>query len=249
VLRGVRLAGWSSTVRPDGDLLRVTTHLQAVVHFNTRGVNSLSSTAQLDSVLASLRNAVANPGQVAPSMGGVDLSRAQAEPPGVSGAIAVVEVSQAGLTAVTNEGLAAAGLPVTQLDPQRLRLNRLGKDLPIDWEGNGDSVFEPGERLLFYAAPPSAAARRMSLFSGLRMEPDRELPPARLGQVANPRDRSSLKSPRSRTCSTPPNATALRSRRAAMATGGPGLYCSSRAAVQVPTRSSSAPWTAANPLA
>jgi hypothetical protein len=154
VLRGVRLARLVFyPVRPDGNLLRVATHLQAVLHYNTPTLHRLSRAAPLDPVLASLQAAVANPKQVAFSASSPDLSLAQAEPPGVSGAVAVIEVTRPGLTVVSYEGLASAGLTVAGIDPQRLRVSRLGKDLPVEWEGDANSSFEPGERLLFYAAP------------------------------------------------------------------------------------------------
>lgn len=65
---------------------------------------------------------------------------------------AVIEVAQAGLTVITYAALAAAGFPLTE-DPAALRLTRAGGEIPLEWDGDEDAVFEAGERLLFYAAP------------------------------------------------------------------------------------------------
>ena len=67
ILRGVRLARLSYyPVRPLGQYLRIATHLRASVTFNSvlRGAYSVTTTAALDPLLASVRSVVINPDQV-----------------------------------------------------------------------------------------------------------------------------------------------------------------------------------------
>ena len=66
---------------------------------------------------------------------------------------AILSVAQPGLTAISYASLAAIGFPVVGIDPQLLHLTRGGTEIAMQWDGNGNSVFETGERLIFYADP------------------------------------------------------------------------------------------------
>lgn len=70
-----------------------------------------------------------------------------------AGETVAIEVEQPGLTAVTYEDLASAGFPLDSANLPNLQLSREGVEIPFEIEGDGDNRLEPGERLLFYAAP------------------------------------------------------------------------------------------------
>jgi hypothetical protein len=63
----------------------------------------------------------------------------------------LIDVATPGLMAVTYAALSSTGFPLG--DPALLGLSRDGVTVPMEWEGDGDAVFEPGERLVFVAAP------------------------------------------------------------------------------------------------
>jgi hypothetical protein len=62
-------------------------------------------------------------------------------------------VTSEGIYALDYSTLAAAGLPLGNIDPSTLRLIHGGSEVAARWEGDGDTAFEHGERLLFYARP------------------------------------------------------------------------------------------------
>ena len=64
-------------------------------------------------------------------------------------------VNEAGLYALSYDDLQTAGLPVAGINPQTFQISHgyPRQQAAILEEGDGDAVFEPGERLLFYAAP------------------------------------------------------------------------------------------------
>jgi hypothetical protein len=64
-----------------------------------------------------------------------------------------VLVETEGLYALDYATLASAGLPLGSIDPATLRLTHAGVDVAAQWQGDADTVFETGERLLFYARP------------------------------------------------------------------------------------------------
>lgn len=161
-LRGVSLARLSfSPVRLQTDHLRVTTHIRVVLEFNTDASRSerswpgSSGMAPSDPLLEVLRRSVINPEQARPSL----LPVATALPSDASASRqsgssrAILTVAQPGLTTLTYASLAAIGFPLTGMAPKLLHLTRGGTEIAMQWDGNGNSVFEAGERLLFYAAP------------------------------------------------------------------------------------------------
>ncbi len=166
IVRGVRLARLSFyPVRAVGPHLRITTHVRASVTFNSvlRAPDSVSLSVSVDPLLASVRSTVINPSQVQPIT-----QHVTRDPPpatrdmryairdkryAISDTRYAIEVTTPGLTAVTYEGLVAAGFPVGGADPRKLHLTRAGVEIAAEWDGDEDAAFEPGERLLFYAEP------------------------------------------------------------------------------------------------
>ena len=157
-MRGVSLARLSfSPVRPMADQLRITTHIQVVLKFNADASESTISAAAaaVDPLLDVLKRSVINPEQVQP----LPLSSAPALPaaamaPRQTGSPrAIVSVAQPGLTAISYASLAAIGFPLVGIDPQLFHLTHAGSEIAMQWDGDEDSVFEAGERLLFVADP------------------------------------------------------------------------------------------------
>ncbi len=147
-LRGVRLARVTFyPVWPTPAGLRVTTTLTVRVDFDTPATAPASSLAD-DVILAALRSSVVNPPAV----------QGQAPEPVPETAVTsapamLIEVTSAGLTAIRYADLQSAGFPVDSVDPARLQLVHAGREVAAEWDGDADTVFEPAERLLFYAAP------------------------------------------------------------------------------------------------
>jgi len=179
-LRGVSLARITfAPVRPTANRLRVVTHIQVALKFNLAetdlpGFPKPGRSTATDPILNVLQHAVINPELVQPatpapsvdaaSLGQNDLSRAW------------LSVAQPGLTAISHASLTAIGFPLVGVDPQFLRLSRAGNEIAMQWEGNGDGVFEAGERLLFYADPRFSRWTKNDVYSlsvgqqpGLRM--------------------------------------------------------------------------------
>lgn len=103
-----------------------------------------------DPFVDQIRGQVINPGQVQASFpeAGPDAAYSFAE-----GAAALISIRRAGITVISYSALKSAGFPVETANPAYLHLSRLGVETAMEWEGDSDSVFEPGERLLFYADP------------------------------------------------------------------------------------------------
>jgi hypothetical protein len=156
VVRGVRLARVIFyPVRPAGDRLRVTTRLRASVIFNALSSTGASSRRASDPLLAAVRSAVVNPDHVQPlPSSAIRNQRSERQGPGST--LAAIEVNTPGLTAITYEALAAMGFSFVGTDPRTLYLTRGASLVALEWEGDDDASFEPGERLLFYAEPRSS---------------------------------------------------------------------------------------------
>ena len=160
-MRGVSLARLSfSPVRPVANQLRVTTHIQVVLKFNADaselpGFGKPARSAPSDPLLEVLKRSVINPEQVQPSPlpSAPVLPVAALAPRQTGSPRAIVSVAQPGLTAISYASLAAIGFPLAGIDPQSLHLTRAGSEIAMQWDGDGNSVFEAGERLLFVADP------------------------------------------------------------------------------------------------
>jgi hypothetical protein len=64
-----------------------------------------------------------------------------------------VLVTTEGVHALDYQTLTSFGLPVNDINPATLRLIHAGGEIAAQWDGDGDTTFEDGERLLFYARP------------------------------------------------------------------------------------------------
>ncbi|MBN2001786.1 MAG: hypothetical protein JXA21_00405 [Anaerolineae bacterium] len=163
VVRGVRLARLVFyPARPIGTYpqarLRVTTHVRVSLTFAGQP-GDLPRAASPDPLLAALRSAVINPDQVQPSMVTIQNPLAElASKPSLNdagSAWTALEVSTPGLTAIMYQALAESGFPVGGVDPHTLHLAHAlsANEIAAEWDGNENAIFEPGERLLFYAEP------------------------------------------------------------------------------------------------
>ncbi len=160
VVRGVRLARVAFyPVRPvkGQPYARVTTHLRVSITFGGQVGNVFHAT-RLDPLLAAVQSTVVNPDQVQPRspIPTRSIQSPIRNPTGAGSALTAIEVSAPGLTAISYEALNAIGFPVDSTDPHFLHLMHAGNEVAIEWDGNGDTHFEPGERLLFYADPRSS---------------------------------------------------------------------------------------------
>lgn len=144
VVRGVNLARLVIyPARRVGQRLSVTTYLKAEVLF---AVSPLPQAESTDKIEQLLRRLVVNPTQM---MSG---PTKPVTPVATAGDLAV-EVNTPGVTALTYEALAGTGLAVDAINPAYLRLTRAGNEVALEWDGDADAQFEPGEQLLFYSAP------------------------------------------------------------------------------------------------
>ncbi len=149
VLRGVRLA--RLTFRPvqlvDGQL-RLTESISATIQFNSPPGFARPAAAAPDLLQTAVAAQIINPGQLAVIPSANSTSRPESADPTI-----FIEVAKPGITAVTYADLQAAGFPVGSLNPANLQLWYDGQPRPLEWLGDGDAQFEPGESFRFYAAP------------------------------------------------------------------------------------------------
>jgi hypothetical protein len=151
IVRGVRLARLTFyPARPEGDRLRVVRRLQVEVQWSQYTLAARSiSLAPDDSLLRQLRGRVLNPWDVIPS---VRLAgQGVLQPADTGAATALVEIERPGLYRVNYADVASLGF--MSVDPQNLRLFQGDDEVALEWEGDADAAFEPGEALLFYAEP------------------------------------------------------------------------------------------------
>lgn len=155
VMRGLHLARVMFTpLRPAGaaGAWRLAAQVRVTVHFDGAHPSPPATAATLaaaDPLLPALAAQVLNPEDARP----VFSAPAPATAPQTAGAMAYVDVASSGLTRLTYEALAAAGVAVAGLNPAQVQLMRAGQPVPLEWQGDGDAAFEPGERFVFYAAP------------------------------------------------------------------------------------------------
>ncbi len=148
-LRGIRLARIVFyPALPEGNRLRFYRHIRAEVRLpGGRNIGPLSSGH--DPVLEMLRPLVLNPRDIhTPHR----LPRATMAAGPLGGPHeAFLEVSRPGLYRITHDHIVSLGWQ--GFDPHALRLHRGVEEVAYEWEGDEDTVFEPGESLLFYAEP------------------------------------------------------------------------------------------------
>lgn len=158
VVRGVRLARLTFyPLRPISDGVLITTNVTVRLDFNRKDGPNLDDfentegLSQLDSLQKSLTAMVVNPGHIQPQT--PPLAALSQISGGSANVTAMIEVSQPGITTVTYDDLVAGGYPLATINPQNVHLVRDGTEVRIEWNGDGDSSFEQGERFLFYADP------------------------------------------------------------------------------------------------
>lgn len=61
-----------------------------------------------------------------------------------------ISVSQDGIYQLSYEALQAAGVPVGSINPRTFKLCDAGTEVALLEQGDGDTTFEPGEKLVFY---------------------------------------------------------------------------------------------------
>jgi len=150
VVRGVLLARVVFyPLRLAGDGLVLTREIQLTLRYNAPLTGAAPPPGR-DPILDQLRRQVINPEHLRPAAPPAATTAAarQTQPP-----TAVIEVTQTGLTALTYQDLAAAGFPVDQANPHNLQLTQAAAPVAVEWDGDADTSFEPGERILFFANP------------------------------------------------------------------------------------------------
>ncbi|MFZ1398015.1 MAG: C25 family cysteine peptidase [Candidatus Promineifilaceae bacterium] len=149
VLRGVRLARLTyRPIQPAGDGLRIVNLATATIQFHSPPGLARPAAAVPDLLQTAVAQQIINPSQllIAPTA-------AQPEKPAIADPAVFIEVSEPGMTAVSFTDLQSAGFPVGTVNPTNLQLWHDGQPRPLDWFGDGDAQFEPGESFRFYAAP------------------------------------------------------------------------------------------------
>ncbi|HJW89182.1 MAG TPA: C25 family cysteine peptidase [Anaerolineales bacterium] len=167
-LRGVRLARLTFyPARPEDKLLRLARRVKVSVRFDSSMTSAGPAASHADPILAAIRSAVVNPEQVylvEPQSGAGQLSRPADPLAELAIRPAAIEVAEPGLVSLTYTSLQQAGFQTRGVDPNRLRLEHAGVEIPFEWEGDEDTTFEPGERLLFYAEPRFSRYSRVDVF-------------------------------------------------------------------------------------
>lgn len=194
VMRGVRLARVvfypvRTADEPSGVHLRVTTHLRVSVAFGAPILrNALPSSVPFDPLLAAVQSAVVNPDQVRSAQSVASNAHTLL---GIPDPKIAIEVSAPGLTAITYEALSGNGFPASSVDPHNIHLARNGIEIALDWVGNDDALFEPGELFLFYADPRTSRWTRTDVYflwqdatPGLRMSSRSAAPASQPSGVA-----------------------------------------------------------------
>ena len=135
------------------NFLKWFSQVEVVLHLN-QSVPGVVNTRQIsDPLLRALRSQVINPQHVQAAARVLPASVNQITAPAAVNQVALVEVSQKGITEITYQALNAAGFPVASVNPHFMHLTHLGNQVAIEWDGDLDSNFKSGERFLFYATP------------------------------------------------------------------------------------------------
>lgn len=155
ILRGVRLVRVTIfPVRPAGNRLLVTRQGQIRLRFQTANAPArIALRADDRFFFPILRQMVANPEHIVlppPNEARPPTPPAQ---PAATRNVAIIEVTHPGITQIRYEDLATAGFPVSRVNPANLHLEHHGVEVAVEWDGDADTAFEPGERLLFLAVP------------------------------------------------------------------------------------------------
>ena len=161
VMRGVSLARIAFfPIRPNGYQLRLATRVGATVHYNAPSFETSGVLPSADPLHKTLKSQVLNPDQVQTTTTLTTMPDRRLDSPIVEGEVAIIEVSQRGITEITYLELTEIDFPVESVNTDNLHLfhsgNEVGDDpieVAIQWDGDTDQSFETGERILFYADP------------------------------------------------------------------------------------------------
>ena len=187
VMRGVRLARvmFYPVRLVDGQpSARVTTHLCVSIAFNVSTRHIPLPLTELDPLQAAVRSAVVDPDQVTSVTRNLLAQRVTSG----GNELWAIEVSAPGLTAITHEAMSGNGFPALGTDPRYIHLAHNGTEIGMEWDGDNDTSFEPGERFLFYADPRSSRWMYGDVYflwrdttPGLRMSSRSAAPTGQLG--------------------------------------------------------------------
>jgi len=145
-------------VNPVTHRAKIVTKLRLEIKFEQPAPATVSAQAETGPFAGALGATLLNPVAAGWSVEPVSAPGA-AESPAVSAAatgdVIKVVVKNQGVYALTYADLQAAGLPVATLNPQQLQLSygAAFSSVAILVEGEADGVFDPGDRVLFYANP------------------------------------------------------------------------------------------------
>lgn len=149
--RGVRLARLIFyPALPEGESLRFFRYLRVEVRFSGGATFISSSSSGSDPLLAGVRRAVLNPQHAISALPAAWPVEKTVHPQG-GPRKAFLEISRPGLYRVTYQDLEPLGF--AQANPANIHLFRGEDEAAYEWEGDEDTVFEPGEAVLFYAEP------------------------------------------------------------------------------------------------
>ena len=154
-VRGVRLARVTfNPIHPENaDTLRVITEIRVNIQFNSGDQGQISSKVEINPLTDALQQMVVNPQHLQAHTNSLPTeSLLMTQQRGIGQAV-VIEVEEAGITAVTRADLTNAGFSTSGIDPKKLQLRQNGLVIPIEWDGDGDAQFEADERIIFFADP------------------------------------------------------------------------------------------------
>jgi len=146
-VRGVRLVRLVFfPLLEEGPGLRATDYLRVTVSWEQ---GAYRTEPDSDPLVDGLRSAVANPEDVIPSA--TPYKEPLAGRHNGGNPTAYLEVDDAAIYTVAYEELTGLGFAAT--NPEGIRLFRGEEEVPYEWVGDGDEVFEAGEALVFFAEP------------------------------------------------------------------------------------------------
>ncbi len=151
VMRGVRLgrAMFYPITFQEGEPVHISSASVEIRFRHDKSINTNEIAELPPSFSRAITGSVINPEHATAVKSGTKQNGA-ISPVQVAG---VIYASEAGLTRVTGQNLIDAGLDLAGFNPQSLGLSHMGNPLPIQWDGNDDSVFSADESFIFYAPP------------------------------------------------------------------------------------------------
>ncbi len=146
IVRGIRLARLSFyPVRPSDGQISLVEEIEADISFNAPAAHRSPAIEEnpFGQTVAAL---LINPEQMQ-----AQLPRRAASTATAAANTAIIDVDEAGITAISYSELKAIGFPVDSINPANLKLTQSGTEVALEWVGDGDTLFETGEFFRFYA--------------------------------------------------------------------------------------------------